>query len=56
MEAEEKSKGKEKQKYMILSGDQPSQEKQREEMLPESPRKSCVQNFSYLIWQGLFFV
>lgn len=55
LEAEEKPKGKEKQKYMVLSGDQPGQEKQREEMLPDSPWKSCEQNFSYLIRQGFFY-
>lgn len=52
MKVEEKPKDEENQKYKVLSADQPGQGKQREEMLPDSPRMSCEQNFRYLIWQG----
>lgn len=55
MEAEEKPKGIEKKKQKVLSAEQPGQGKQREEMLPDSPRKSCEQNFTYLISQVFFF-
>lgn len=55
MEAEEKPKGTEKKKHKVLSAEQPGQGKQKEEMLPDSPRKSCEQNFTYLIWQVFFF-
>lgn len=56
MEAEEKPKGTEKKKHKVLSAEQPGQGKQREEMLPDSPRKSCEQNFTYLIWQVFFLI